>query len=358
MVIFQQYDPANGFNPFMLTGGTPIPTTDPSGNDTFFNFNINGPGMTSVLSYPSAAGDIPITVTPASVPEPGSGVLMLLSVACTGTAVGWRRSRARRGASLKFSQSNWNEMRYTMNRSLLLALLGLFLTFGPAALGMGGTITYDLNNYASLQNGYTLSGSITTDGTIGTLPSSVDNPLSSHIVAWSFSVTGPQALAANSQDQSFAINLFGVIATATSLIIPPPPQGQAFANSLQFIDEGDHAELVYAREGDDAGTSADTDFYGFGFPLPPGSIIPDIGWMDTALRPPGLDLGSVGISAQGGPSDWSVGTLAVPEPGTLTLALLGIACLAVAQATMRYRAAGRQPARLDSGRVSFRPARP
>ena len=33
-------------------GGTPIPTTDPSVNDTFFNFNINGPGMTSVIKLP------------------------------------------------------------------------------------------------------------------------------------------------------------------------------------------------------------------------------------------------------------------------------------------------------------------
>jgi hypothetical protein len=58
-------------------------------------------------------------------------------------------------------------------------------------------------------------------------------------------------------------------------------------------------------------------------------------WLDTALRPPGLDLGSVGISAQGGGSSWMIGTLAVPEPGSLTLGLLGIACLAVVQWTRR-----------------------
>ena len=48
MVIFSGYDPVNGYNPSSGTGGTPIPTTDPSGNDTFFNFNINGPGSTTV----------------------------------------------------------------------------------------------------------------------------------------------------------------------------------------------------------------------------------------------------------------------------------------------------------------------
>jgi len=95
MVIFSTYDPVNGYNPVTTTGGTPIPTTDPTGNDTFFNFNINGPGSTTVASFPSASGDIPITVTPAgAVPEPGSGVLMLLSVMCTATAIFRRRYRS------------------------------------------------------------------------------------------------------------------------------------------------------------------------------------------------------------------------------------------------------------------------
>ena len=77
-----------------------------------------------------------------------------------------------------------------------------------------------------------------------------------------------------------------------------------------------------------------------GSPIP---LIPNYAWLDTALRPPGLQLGSVGISAQGGGSSWTIGTLAVPEPGTLTLALLGIACVAAAQTTMRYRRAASNP---------------
>jgi hypothetical protein len=80
MVIFSSYDPVNGYNPGMGTGGTPIPTTDPSGADTFFNFNVNGPGATTVESYPSAAGDITITITPASVPEPSGGMMMILGL--------------------------------------------------------------------------------------------------------------------------------------------------------------------------------------------------------------------------------------------------------------------------------------
>ncbi len=97
MVIFSGYDPVNGYNPFTGTGGTPIPTTDPSGADTFFNFNVNGPGSTTVDSFPSASGNISITVTPAIVvPEPSSGVIVLLSVVCTAAAIFWRRNRVGR----------------------------------------------------------------------------------------------------------------------------------------------------------------------------------------------------------------------------------------------------------------------
>lgn len=102
MVILEGYDPVNGYNPFTGTGGTPIPTTDPSGGDTFFNFNINGPGSTPVSVFPSASGDIPITVTPAStVPEPSSSVLMILGVMYTATLVCRRRydPERRRGSS-------------------------------------------------------------------------------------------------------------------------------------------------------------------------------------------------------------------------------------------------------------------
>jgi len=97
MVIFEGYDPVNGYSPFMGTGGTPIPTADPSGADSFFNFNINGPGSTTVSVFPSASGDISITVTPAgSVPEPPSGMLMLFSMICTASVICRRRDGAGR----------------------------------------------------------------------------------------------------------------------------------------------------------------------------------------------------------------------------------------------------------------------
>jgi PEP-CTERM motif len=100
MVLFSGYDPVNGYNPSTGTGGTPIPTTDPTGNNTFFNFNLDGPGSTTVVSFPSASGDVSITVTPASVvPEPSSGVMLILAMVMLGP-ICWRRNGARhRGAS-------------------------------------------------------------------------------------------------------------------------------------------------------------------------------------------------------------------------------------------------------------------
>ena len=98
MVLFSAYDPVGGYNPFTGTGGTPIPTTDPSGNNTFLNVDINGPGSTTVSAFPSASGDIPITITTAgAVPEPSSGVMLLASVMCAATALARRRSRGQAG---------------------------------------------------------------------------------------------------------------------------------------------------------------------------------------------------------------------------------------------------------------------
>jgi hypothetical protein len=82
IVIFSGYSGAV-YTDVSGPGGMTIPTIDPSGADTFVNINANGsPGSNSYAGYSSLGGDIPVTVTPGSaVPEPSSGVAMLLGVA-------------------------------------------------------------------------------------------------------------------------------------------------------------------------------------------------------------------------------------------------------------------------------------
>jgi hypothetical protein len=101
MVLFSSYDSINGFNPGTGTGGTPIATNDPTGNDTFFNFNINGPGQTPVVgTWGTPTGDITLTVTPQGVvPEPTSAITMFLGAIGVLAATRPRRNGAARSRS-------------------------------------------------------------------------------------------------------------------------------------------------------------------------------------------------------------------------------------------------------------------
>ncbi len=93
MVIFSGYDPSNGYSPYTGLGGTPIPTNDPSGNDTFFNVNIGGQGQSVASAYSSSTGDVSISFTTNAVPEPSSLALTSVGMASLLAAIGWRRRR-------------------------------------------------------------------------------------------------------------------------------------------------------------------------------------------------------------------------------------------------------------------------
>jgi len=78
-VILEGYDPVNGYNPLALTGGTPVPTLDPSGNDTIVTLNITSPQSA------------PMIYQLGTVPEPSSAVILMMGLIGTSAAVAYRR---------------------------------------------------------------------------------------------------------------------------------------------------------------------------------------------------------------------------------------------------------------------------
>jgi len=77
-----------------------------------------------------------------------------------------------------------------------------------------GEITYDLVSYPTAQSGYALTGTVTTDGTLGNLSST-------NIVSWSWQAGGTWSGSSVNPAASAGIN--GVVATLTSLYLPSAP---------------------------------------------------------------------------------------------------------------------------------------
>jgi hypothetical protein len=115
------------------------------------------------------------------------------------------------------------------SKQLVLAVTALFVSgLGQAS---GESITYQLVNYPvfQVQGGFTLSGSFTTDGTLGPIDSS-------HILSWSWfaASTAPFGFSggASSSDLGAMLASSGLVATPTELYLPPGgvPGGPPFLN--------------------------------------------------------------------------------------------------------------------------------
>ncbi len=98
-------------------------------------------------------------------------------------------------------------------RNLLVMTVSMIVVAGSAH-AIGGEITYQLINYPEYQNGLTLSGSITTDGKIGTI-STAD------ILSWTFTISSSaEEYTVTSQNGSLIAS--DLNATASELILPYP----------------------------------------------------------------------------------------------------------------------------------------
>src|SRR5579862_2389918 len=184
-------------------------------------------------------------------------------------------------------------MRMTNRAILTLAALALVLSFADDARAGLMPITYTFANYPSAQNGYTLTGTITTDGTIGNL-SSAD------ITAWFFSATnGSTSLSITSTDAGAQALVTGdhaadVSATATTIVLGAPFSTQFGAITLE------NSTTSYELEANNGGFSQD-----FSIAVGPGGA----GWSGE-YEPDAHQLGYAG----GGTA-----AIATPEPASVTL---------------------------------------
>jgi PEP-CTERM motif len=156
-----------------------------------------------------------------------------------------------------------------------------------------GTITYSIQNYPADQNGASLSGTITTDGTIGNLASS-------DILSWSWTITplGGTPFTLTSSDPDSITNVLGsLVASASEITIAVPVNGGAETNDLTLENAGGIGSLEYSRE------SGGSVYFGY-----------------TASNAP---IWFTGNPSMGGTDPWVIATASVPEPSTITLAGLG-----------------------------------
>lgn len=187
-------------------------------------------------------------------------------------------------------------------RPVLFALAAAALLLGGASKASAGFV-YEFQNYATLQNGFTLAGTITTDIDSGTLTSA-------HILAWSFTISSGSS--STTYDSTTAGNVVHGSATVSASAIT-----LGATDSLSFDNGIGWSPLQYNRTG--------PTFY--------------------LSKPDGFTtnwFGSPGLSGLGG-DPWVIALAqqplnTVPEPASLSLLVIGMA------GVVGYRSRGRKAA--------------
>ncbi|MCY2966135.1 MAG: hypothetical protein NT069_21315 [Planctomycetota bacterium] len=182
-------------------------------------------------------------------------------------------------------------------RKLLKAATLLLIVAGSFSAVQAGPITYQINNYPSVQNGFTVSGSITTDGTIGSLSSG-------NITAWTWTLSTGSTVhgTLSSTDAGATLGTDGTVtATATDITLTSP--GANLVNQLSFFSTTQTAQfgvaLRYIRNGGDPGEPLDAnDIY--------RSSYTSVAFATSSSNPPGVALPSV--------ATWVIASVPPPPP--------------------------------------------
>jgi hypothetical protein len=209
---------------------------------------------------------------------------------------------------------------------MVAAALLLFALTNYAKAGM----IYDIQTYNGLQNGFSLSGTITTDGKIGALSAS-------DFLSYSITISGPGGpFFLNGTSLSTQVD-GTVLGSATQITIPQNTLNGP-SNDLALSDSQGAAAIAYGNpfiNGDPL--VAPPGFYYFAQGRdqdeddPPGSPLGPIIWMNFS---------TTGIAL---PTDASWVVAAVPEPTGIALMLPGIVVLALyGRARRRREAAARR----------------
>src|SRR5271166_5415027 len=188
-----------------------------------------------------------------------------------------------------------------MQKTTLRAMtLFTLLTLSPAVLA--GSMTYDIVNHPDYQDGWNLSGTITTDGIIGLLQSS-------DITSWTWTVTmSGSSQTYRSTDPGALTIADGLTATNTGQLILIPPTPPMTTYEIQLV-----TKIAYLTDG--------ADYYVL--PTPPG-----VEWFTEAatFSNPSMYWGYHLPNVVPVEEFTFATTTAVPEPSTLYLLGFGAVC--------------------------------
>jgi hypothetical protein len=184
-------------------------------------------------------------------------------------------------------------------RHIALSVVTTIALLVSANIAEAGQITYSIQNYPADQQGAILSGTITTDGTLGRLTAA-------DIVAWTWTITPPSGPSLTLSGVTSSVSL--LMATDQQLLLPIG-ENNAIPSELFLVGPvgSSTAQLEYFR--------------------------PSAGQGDSIYSAANGNLGSAywitDNPQMGGADPWVIGVVAssVPEPSGVVLMSLGISAL-------------------------------